>query len=423
MKRTVTLILALFLLLPLASAQEPVSFLQLVGKVLDGATGKPLHYASVNLSGTNVSNVTNSEGVFTLKVSTATPPTLLVTVSHLSYATATLKVADFQGRNLDKPLEIKLYPISLSLSPALIRAHDPEQLMLAALFRIKQNYPEEHVGMTAFYREMVRKGNTKYLTMNEAVVDIDKAPYTGFQNDRIGIYKGRGSQNYDSSDTLFIKYQGGVTTILEIDQAKNPFANVNMADIQQYYDFTMDGVEYLDDRMFYVVSFNQKPYLDQILMRGRAFIDSESLAFGRVELNMNVEGREDAVNIFILKKPQDTRFEVESAQYTINYKLLEDGKWYYDYARMEMKFATRKKRSLFKHHYTVMSEIAVTDHLPAPRKIEGEARMRFRDQLTEKVSAFTDANFWEGYNVIEPDAQIEAIIRKIVRQLKKHNLE
>jgi hypothetical protein len=423
MKRTVTLILALFLLLPLAGAQEPVSFLQLVGKVLDGATGKPLHYASVNLSGTNVSNVTNAEGVFTLKVSTATPPTLLVTVSHLSYATATLKVADFQGRNLDKPLEIKLYPISLSLSPALIRAHDPEQLMLAALFRIKQNYPEEHVGMTAFYREMVRKGNTKYLTMNEAVVDIDKAPYTGFQNDRIGIYKGRGSQNYDSSDTLFIKYQGGVTTILEIDQAKNPFANVNMSDIQQYYDFTMDGVEYLDDRMFYVVSFNQKTYLDQILMRGRAFIDSESLAFGRVELNMNVEGREDAVNIFILKKPQDTRFEVESAQYTINYKLLEDGKWYYDYARMEMKFATRKKRSLFKHHYTVMSEIAVTDHLPAPRKIEGEARMRFRDQLTEKVSAFTDANFWEGYNVIEPDAQIEAIIRKIVRQLKKHNLE
>jgi hypothetical protein len=90
---------------------------------------------------------------------------------------------------------------------------------------------------------------------------------------------------------------------------------------------------------------------------------------------------------------------------------------------MEMKFATRKRRALFRHHYTVMSEIAVTDHLAAPRKIEGEARMRFRDQLTEKVSAFTDANFWEGYNVIEPDAQIEAIIRKIVRQLKKHNLE
>ncbi len=423
MKRTVTLILSLFLLLPLARAQEEASVMQLVGKVLDGATGKPLHYASVNLSGTNVSNVTNTEGLFTLKISESTPLTLLVTVSHLGYATATFQVADFQRYNIDKPLEIRLVPVSLTLSPALIRAQDPLQLMRAALFRIKDNYPADHVGMTAFYREMVRKGNTKYLTMNEAVIDIDKAPYTGFQNDRVGIYKGRGSQNYDSSDTLFIKYQGGVTTILEIDQAKNPFANVYLADIEKYYDFSMDGVEYLDERMFYVVSFNQKPYLDQILMRGRAFLDSESLAFGRVELNMNVEGREDAVNIFILKKPADTRFEVENASYIINYKPSQDGKWYYDYARMEMKFATRKRRSLFRHHYTVMSEIAVTDHLPAPRKIEGEARMRFRDQLTEKVSAFTDANFWEGYNVIEPDAQIEAIIRKIVRQLKKHNLE
>lgn len=422
MKRTVTLIISLLFLLPPAGAQEPVSFLQLVGKVLDGATGKPLHYASVNLSGTNVSNVTNTEGVFALKISDTTPPTLLVTISHLGYATSTLKVSDFQGFDLDKPLEIRLHPISLTLDPALIRAYDPKELMLAALYRIKQNYPDEHVGMTAFYREMVRKGNVKYLTMNEAVIDIDKAPYTGFQNDRVGIYKGRGSQNYDSSDTLFIKYQGGVTTILEIDQAKNPFANVYMSEIQNYYDFTMEGVKYMDDRMFYVVGFNQKPNPDLILMRGRAYIDSESLAFGRVELNMNVEGRPEAVNIFVLRKPQDMRFEVESAEYVINYKPT-DGKWYYDYARMEVKFVTRKKRSLFRNHYTVMSEIAVTDHLPEPRKIEGEARMKFRDQLTEKVSAFTDTNFWEGYNVIEPDAQIEAIIRRIVRQLKKHNLE
>jgi len=423
MKRAATFLLTLLLLLPFARAQEPVSYLPLAGKVLDGATGKPLHYASVNLSGTNVSNVTNAEGVFTLKIPATTPQTLVVTVSHLGYATRTLKVSEFEGFNVDKPLNIKIFPISFSLDPALIQAHDPKELMLAALFRIKQNYPDHHVGMTAFYREMVKKGNNKYLTMNEAVIDIDKAPYTGFQNDRVGIYKGRGSQNYDSSDTLFIKYQGGVTTILEIDQAKNPFANVYMAEIQNYYDFTMEGVEYLDDRMFYVVGFNQKPHLvDHILMRGRAYIDGESLGFGRVELNMNVEGHPEAVSIFILKKPADTRFEVKSAEYIINYKLMDD-KWYYDYARMEMKFETRKKRSLFRNRYTVMSEIAVTDHVATPRKIEGEARMRFRDQLTEKVSAFTDADFWEGYNVIEPDAQIESIIRKIVRQLKKHNME
>lgn len=421
MKRILTGVIICLLTMVSAGAQD-ASFLQLSGKVVDGASGKVLHYASVNQAGTNVSNVTNADGCFTLKVSAATSPSAVITVSHLGYATATMKVADFQGFNTDKPLEIKLFPISLSLSPALIRAYDPQELMLAALYRIKQNYPEKHVGMTAFYREMVKKGANKYLTMNEAVIDIDKAPYIGFQSDRIGIYKGRGSQNYDTTDTLFIKYQGGVVGILQIDQAKNPFANVYLTEIQNNYDFKMEPVEYLDQRMFYVVSFNQKPHLDQILMRGRVYIDSESLAFGRFELNMNVEGRPEAAEIFVLKRPTDTRFEVEQASYVVNYKPTGD-KWYYDYARMELKFATRKRRSLFRNHYTVMSEIAITDHLETPRVIEGEARVKFKDQMTEKVWAFTDPYFWEGYNVIEPDTQIEAVIRKIVRQLKRHNME
>jgi hypothetical protein len=174
--------------------------------------------------------------------------------------------------------------------------------------------------------------------------------------------------------------------------------------------------------MFYVISFGQKPGLDEIYMRGKVFIDSESLAIGRVEMWMNVEGREDAVDLFVLKRPQSTRFEVKSAGYVINYKPSGD-KWYYDYAKMEIKFETRRKRSLFRNHYTVMSEIAVTDHKDVPPVIDRDARVKFRDQMTEKVSAFTDENFWENYNVIEPDADIEAIIRKIVRQLKKHNLE
>ena len=422
MKRTVLLLIALLCLLPGVRAQETPEYLQIAGKVFDGTTGKPLHYASINLSGTNLSNVTNAEGFFTLKVDARTLPSAIVTISHLGYATVTLKISDFEEFTSDNPRRISLSPVTFSLDPALIRAQDPEELVLAALYRIKENYPDFHVGMTAFYRELVKKGNNKYLAMNEAVIDIDKAPYTNYQNDRAGIYKGRGSQNYDSTDTLFIKYQGGLTSILEIDQAKNPFASVYLSDVQQSFVFTMEPVEYLGDRMYYVVSFDQKPYVEEILFRGRLYIDSESLAFGRVEMWMNVENREDAAAIFVLKRPRNTIFDVRSAQYIVNYKPYGD-KWYYEYAKMELKFDTRKKHSLFRNHYTVMSEIAVTDHKAVPVKIEGDARVKFKDLMTEKVSAFTDENFWENYNVIEPDADIEAIIRRIVRQFKRHNME
>lgn len=396
-------------------------FQTVAGKVVDARSGRPLHYASINLVGTGISNVTNAEGFFTLKVGAETSPEALLTVSYLGYATSTIKITDFSTGS-DKPLTIRLQPVSLTLNPALIRAQDPAELLTAALYRIKDNYPDRHVGMTAFYRELIKKGNSKYLTMNEAVLDIDKAPYESFQADRVGIYKGRGSQNYDSSDTLFIRYQGGIMSILEIDQAKNPFATVTIREVPFYYDLTNEPSVYQDDRMFYVISFNQKPMMEDIYMRGKVFIDSESLAIAHVDMWMNVEGREDAVPIFLVKRPKNTRFMVESAAYSVNYKPV-DGKWYYDYAKMEVKFESRRKYALFKNHYTIMSEIAVTDHKAAPAVIEKDARVRFRDQLTEKVSAFTDDNFWENYNVIEPDTDIEAIIRKIVRQLKKHNLE
>ena len=422
MKRAAIFLFTMLCFFPCLLAQETPDFLQIAGKVVDGATGKPLHYASINLSGTNISNVTNAEGFFTLKVDARTLPTAIVTASHLGYATKTMKISDFEGYTNDNPYKIVLSPVSLSLNPALIRAQDPEELVLAALYRIKQNYPDTHVGMTAFYRELFKKGSNRYLAMNEAVIDINKAPYTTFQIDRAGIYKGRGSQNYDSSDTLFIKYQGGLTSILEIDQAKNPFASVFLSDVLQYYKFAMEPVEYLGERMYYVVSFNQKPDVEEIKFRGKLFIDSESLAIGRVEMSMNVEGREEAASIFVLKRPRNTIFDVRSAEYIVNYKPYGD-KWYYEYAKMELKFDTHKKYSPFRNHYTVMSEIAVTDHKEAPVKIEGDARVRFKDQMTEKVSAFTDDNFWENYNVIEPDADIEAIIRRIVRQLKRHNLE
>ncbi|MBR5100165.1 MAG: carboxypeptidase-like regulatory domain-containing protein [Bacteroidales bacterium] len=422
MKRTLFFLLTFLFVLPLGFAQETPEYLQIAGKVIDGSSGKPLHYASVNLAGTTISNVTNADGVFSLKIDPRTAPSALVTVSYLGYATVTLKLSDFQGFDIENPRKVMLTQVSLTLNPALIRAENPEELLMAAIYKIKQNYPDQHVGLTAFYREMVKKGNSKYLTMNEAILDIDKAPYSSYQVDRVGIYKGRGSQNYDSTDTLFIRYQGGVVSILDIDQAKHPFAIVAPYDVPRFYDLHSEPAEFLGERMFYVVSFNQKPGVEEIYLRGKVYIDSESLAIGRMEMWMNVEGRDDAVELFVLKRPQSTQFEVKSAGYVINYKCIGD-KWYYDYGKMELKFETRRKRSLFRNHYTVVSEIAVTDHKPEPPVIERDARVRFKDQMTEKVSAFTDANFWENYNVIEPDADIEAIIRKIVRQLKKHNLE
>ena len=422
MKRLVLLLTMLLSSLFLYGQDVP-EFRQIAGEVIISGSSKPLHYASVTLAGTNISNVTNSEGIFTLKIPATYSEDGIVTISHIGYATVTLKITDFQEfTSADKPLTINILPINLKLDPAVISAHDPEELLKAALYKTKENFPMEHTGMVAFYREMVKKGNSKYLALNEAIVDINKAPYDSYHSDRAGIYKGRGSQNYDATDTLFIKYQGGLHTLLEIDQVKNPFAGILIQDLGKYYDFKSAPTQMLGDKFFYVVEFTKKPYIEDILMRGKVYIDSESLAIGRTEINMNVERRDDAVSIFVLKRPQDVKFEVLSAEYIVNYKQSGD-KWYYEYAKSEVKFATQKRRSLFKNYFTVTSELAVTDHKPGIIEINNDARVRFKDLMSEKVADFTDDNFWENYNIIEPDQSIENIIKKIVKQLKKHNIE
>lgn len=394
-------------------------FIVLHGRVIDSHTDAPLHFASVSLSNSTISNVTNSEGYFSLKVPANTSDRSSITISFLGYHSSTIPFSHFSDSSEKRPYIIELSPVAIALAPATISAGDAQALFFEAYGRVKSNYPQKSVGMTAFYREMVKKGSTKYLSLNEAILDIEKAPYSAYSSDKAAIYKGRGSINYDSSDTLFIKYQGGVLASLYVDLVKHPFAGVWLSDVTHYYNFRMGENAIIDGKLFQVVEFDQKnKEKDGILYRGKVYIERESLAIGHIEFFMNVEDSEDAVSIFIPKKPANLRAKIQQAKYVVNFKEIE-GLWYYDYARLEINFNTRRKYALLRTYYSVVSELAVTDHKDGEFKIKSDQKLRFKDVLSEKVTDFTDENFWENYNVIEPDETIENIIKKIVKQLKK----
>jgi len=405
------------LLISLTFRGQDADFITLYGHVSDIRTSESLYFSSINLYGTNISNIANSEGHFSLKIPKSAAPDANVLVSHLGYQTETVKVCSFYATTSENPLEIKLIPVSIHLDPATVRAIEPDVLIRSALHNVKYNYPTEHVGMTAFYREIIRKGTVKYLVLNEAVIDINKSPYTGFSSDRVGIYKGRGCTNYDTSDTLFIKYQGGIVTALELDQVKHPFAGIGPELLTDTYSFFMDGMATCDGHSFYKVGFRTKDHVDDILFTGSIYIEVESLAIGRVEMEMDIAGREEeAAGLFIVKRPQDTRFYINKVQYIISYKCF-DGKWYYDYCRADLNFSSRRNNSMFRRNFSITEEMAITDHKDGEIAIEQANRVKFKDILSDKVADFTDDNFWEDYNIIEPDQSIEAIIKKIIRKL------
>lgn len=393
------------------NAQE---FYSVSGKVLDASSKRQLSYASIQLISTNISNVTNSEGNFILKVPVNLKSDTLL-VSYLGYKTQKIVLKP----GIDQRINIMLNPSEIDLKPITIRPQDPYELVMMAINRIDRNYHVDHMQVTAFYREMIKKGGT-YVSINEAVLDINKSAYGSFRMDQIGIYKARG--NYDSNriDTLMVKFQGGPHSALEIDVASDPFLGVEPIVIKEYYDFKMVAPVTIDNKYFYVIEFDQKPYLTDILFRGRLYIESESMAFARIEFNMNVEDNSRANSFFIRKKPSNLKMDVVSAAYLVNYKEI-NGIWHFDYSRTEVKFNAKWDKRWFRNTYTITSELASTEISDRQRKIENLNRIKSKDIMSNKVQDFTDENFWGAYNIIEPDASIESVISRIIRQLNKRD--
>ncbi|MPN45818.1 hypothetical protein SDC9_193390 [bioreactor metagenome] len=102
----------------------------------------------------------------------------------------------------------------------------------------------------------------------------------------------------------------------------------------------------------------------------------------------------------------------------VNYKRMGD-KSYLNYVRSELRFKCDWKRRLFSTNYTIVSETVVTKRsdkllLKAPRKYA------FNDaySLSDKVDNFYDENFWEDYNIIEPEQSLESAVNKLRKSIK-----
>lgn len=404
----------MLLICSMAFAQELVI---INGTIEDASSGYPLPYASVSLKNSSFSNVANADGVFSLKVPQDNLKDSLL-VSFLGYRNLTVPVSDFVGKRNKR---VKLVPTTMDIRSITVRTDDAEELFKSAFSAksIKYNYSVEPVGMSGFYREIIKKGSNRYLSLNEAVVDIMKQSYNNSFGDNIAIYKGRGNTNRNASDTLFLQLQGGPVTTLQMDIVKDPFIAVDRLAATDFYEFRLGPIVFMDDMNIYTIDFNQAPGVKDILFRGRIFVESQTLAIVRIEFEMNVEGRNDAWKSFVRKKPDDIQMGVDWARYQVNYKQHGE-KWYMDYARIDLRFTAKYKGKWLKSKYDITTELAITDiNNPSALKISSAERFKMKDILQKKVNDFQDEDFWENYNIIEPDEKIENIINRIIRQLKK----
>jgi len=390
------------------------NFITIKGKVVDAETKNALVFATVAVKESNVAIITNIDGEFTLKIGDpATSKSL--EVSFLGYKNKIILLSDLRENGYKNVISLESAPIPIK--EIIVKPLDPVDIVEKAINRISKNYESVPNLMTAFYRETIRKNRT-YVSIGEAVVEIFKAPYgNDVRFDGARIYKGRKSSDVQKMDTVLFKLQGGPVSVLQLDIAKNT-ESILTKEAMEYYNYSLTGVIEIDDKPHYVIDFIQKPSVDMPLFMGSLYINIDTYAITEAEFGFNLSNKEAAASIFIRKKPLGMKIFPEIATYKTKYRE-QDGKLHFVYSRAEVKFKVNWKKKFFNTYYTTMSEIAITDRTDQEViKFAGKDKIKYTDVFSEKVSAFTDKEFWGEYNVIEPDQSIETAIRRLSRRLK-----
>ena len=407
--------LMFFLLLdiaPLQAREEVDGYFTVTGVVRNKDDRKKLENVNVSVPGTNIGTVTNSDGIFSLKIKDAEIVRGLE-VSHIGYLNTQISLKE--NKDLST-LTVWMMPAPNLLSEIVIFGNNARGIVEEAIRKIPVNYSPNENMLTTFYRETVQK-RRRYISVSEAVIDVYKTAYNDRVpvKDKVQLQKGRRLLSQKTSDTLAVKVVGGPSLAIYLDVVKNQDALLNMGDLD-YYEFHIEEPVNFDNRMQYVISFRPKVNLMYALFYGKLYIDFEKLAFTRAEFSLDMKNKTKAVEAILHKKPLGLQFKPQEVSYLVTYKE-QNGKTYLNYIWNTIRFKCDWKKRLFSSGYTVYSEMVVTDRQEDNfTAISNKTAFKEKQVFYDLVDEYWNEDFWKEYNIIEPAESLEHAVNKLKKQ-------
>lgn len=377
------------------------------GRILDRRSGKPLSYATIALLETSLGSITNQQGEFSFKIPLNLPDPMLV-VSYMGYKSQVTPII----YPIEKELEIQLERELIPLQEVIIRYTNPATLLHEAINRIPVNYLDDHSTMTAFYRESVKR-NDHCMVYSEAVLDVAKGPYNSLSSgDQVSIVKRRKISDVTTADTVLLKLRSGISTSLSLDVIKNK-PDFLKNDFQTRYNLEFTDMMTYGDRLVYVISFQQKESIPDLLFKGQLYLDKESLAILAADFEFNPDLLHKEPGLFLVSKSPKIHITPVMAKYHVDYRSVKNS-YYISQVRAEVELRVRKKRKWISSRYTISIEMAITDLIPGQRlRITPADRVRSNIVLADEPFEF-DPQFWGVHNTIEPEASLMESIQKLV---------
>jgi hypothetical protein len=308
----------------------------LKGKVVDQATGVPLPLASVRLEGTPIGTLTNNAGEFLLNVPERYSRAS-VTLSFMGYSTVTF--------SLDQPRIPELFTlqaIQTTLSAVTVTSKNGLSILQEAIARIRENYDTGSVVYTCFSRDLQLRNQDVPMAAGEFVYQAYRGAGKNASQKQIKVVKGHQMKDFAFLQSVLQSFPRWTGFDAEVDKngifladlnAQNSYNEFPGPGFLKRHEFELLGSSLLEGgRDVYVVAFDQKDaYKNKSLYKGKIYIDTESLAFVRIESELSPKGIRHA-KFFDTSRAMAllfgySRCAVLGTRTIINYKPW-NGKWY-----------------------------------------------------------------------------------------------
>lgn len=378
----------------------------LTGTVFDLFSKETISSVTITLSNSSIGTITNRNGVFRLSV----PDSLIneqVNISHVGYENKVFPVSD----GLFKDMELSLEPKIIPLQEVVIRVINPRQVLEKMMEERLKNYSSSPSYLTAFYREGVEH-KKKNVDLTEAVLKVYKTGYKrGIAVDQVKLLKMRRVLDRQERDTILTRVKSGIYSVLQLDLVKYVPEFLDFS-LPIQYDYNHTDITVVNNRLVYVISFEQKRGNRDPLYRGQLYVDTENYALVEARFEINPEYVEKATNQFVEKKSRKFNLSLRKAAYTVSYRQAEDGTYFINQVRGDVEFRVRRRRHLFSSTLKVWFEMVncKVDTVNV-ETIPRSERLSTRTVFSETSHPY-DADFWGNFNVIVPEEDLKEFIIK-----------
>lgn len=382
------------------------TFLVLKGRVVDNSNHDPLSYVSISLLNCPVGTITNSDGNFILKLSPEYRNDTIM-ISHLGYARQKRAVSSFTEEQM-----IRLQSVSIKIREIKVKAISVEEVLDNFRKNIYTNYAQENQLFTGFYRETVRQ-DEEYISISEAVLEILKTAYSStFRDDKVHLLKARHSPDVNPLHWVNFKMQGGPYTITMLDVVKKMETFLD-PEYELFYRYSISNVIWYRNHPAFVVKFRPARDIDFPCFVGEMYIDRESYALMFARFSLDNFGLNIAEETMIKKKPKGFKVKPQYVNYMVDFCEQED-KWYLHTAQASVAFRVKSPQDRINAVYYSVSDLLITDRKNTDLKRFPVKELFTINDIFAEIAVNYDEKFWENYNIIKPDEDLEKAIRTFV---------